>query len=218
MTKIDKLVGFDPGFETLGIAVYKPSTKELVLRSGNIIRMINWFGNSYDLTTCGAIVENPGLDSPVFGEWQNMVAAFEGRTLKNNLSEVHSVFKKAMKHAKDVGRNSEMARLVIQMLHNANVPFLEVAPSQRQRAFREKNGKKIRLDVRFLKMPTKTTQKQFKILTGYSSPSSDHARDAATLIHDRSVAWFLNQLKLKVPPTIPGTHNGNYYIVKRNKN
>lgn len=230
------LLGLDPSFVKMGAAILNPETKQLILKSGEFQPMLKWINSNCKLSEVVAVVENPALDSTTFNMW-GMVSKLIGdfvkysiwQILKNGsppkrvqLSDVQQQFAISMNHAQKVGENKAAAKLLIQMLSDKVVPFVEVAPSARDKAFKEdKNGNKRFLDVRFLKMPTKTTAEQFEQLTGYSGSSSYDSRDAATLIHGKTIKGVLTEIEINqaknkhAPPSKPGSANNNYYLVNR---
>ena len=184
MTTRTHLLGIDPSFETMGVAIYHPKTGHLELYTGDFQQAIRFIGNA-GMESIIAVVENPNLDKPVFKMWglvEQSIKALIAR--KGNMKDVQSKFSVAMRYAQNVGQNKAAAKLIIKMLRQKGVPVIEVAPSKRQRADKEKNQR-----AELLRMPTKTSPEQFRRITGYTSRSSEHARDAATLVFGRTTKW-----------------------------
>lgn len=223
------IIGIDPSFTNFGVCIYNPKTKSFNLKTGNMSEMVKWIQTQVKLKECVAIVENPALNSNVFKMWpmvkkeiDKMVNYEKNRfkkvVPKGSISDVQSTFLMAMKFAQNVGENKAAAKQIIMMLADAKVPTLEIAPSQRDKAYKKVNGKTQRKDVRFLKMPTKTTQAQFKEITDYEGRSNEHARDAATLCINQTVSGVLASIemsigKFKKQPSRPKTSNDNWFIV-----
>ena len=141
---------------------------------------------------------------------------------EKTMADIQSKFSIAMKKAQSVGQNKAAAKLIISLLQKKKVPIIQVAPSDRERAFKEDNDKKtIRLDPRFLKKPTKTTAEQFQQLCGFTGVSSEHSRDAATLILNETIAGCLAKIQMEShgerhqPKNKPSSSNNNYYLVSR---
>ena len=113
----------------------------------------------------------------------------KGQRMEFNLNSLRAAFGIAMRMASSVAKNKAAAQYTITKFRNAGVYLLEVAPSERQKAYSEgPNGKKVyHKHPQMLKMPTKTNAEQWEILTGYAGRCSEHARDAGTLIYFRSV-------------------------------
>lgn len=139
--------------------------------------------------TCDVIVimESPTKNSPVFGAEQQIRAAAisHGWGSEEHLRQIRIM----LKIAQNVGENKAAGKYIARILKQQRIPMVEVPPSVRNRADDIKPGSTERVDVRFLSMPTKTNKEQFRILTGYTKQSSEHARDAATLIYGRTAAW-----------------------------
>lgn len=228
------LLAIDPSFVTMGIALYNPATKDLTLKTDEFLAGIDWINANCRLRDVIAVVENPALDSTTFDMWAMMKEAIDklgGRKIFKNgaalaatggsIEAVRSQFSICMNYAQKVGENKAAAKMVITLLRKHGVPVIEIAPSKRDKAFTKKNGAIVRRDVRFLKMPTKTTQGQFEELTGFKGSSAEHARDAATLVFGRTMAWAYNTIEIeevkKTPPTFPATHNTNFFIVEQKK-
>lgn len=196
------LIGFDPSFVNCGVAFWQPSDKTLDPRTFSLDDAVNWAVNYHGPFI--AVVENPDLDSNTFNAWASFSSTlWQWKVGKASIEDVRSAFAISNDYAQKVGKNKAAAQEIIRRLKAFDIPVLEVAPSKRDRAFRDirnpKTGavKRQRLDPRRLKTPTKTTQKQFKQLTGFDGSTSEHARDAATLVWNRSIAWAEGQVLLQ---------------------
>jgi len=176
------LVGIDPGVKTTGVAIYDPKTNELSLFSSDLQKAMIWLAQRVKGHEAIAIVEDPRKNSLVYGAWNEFTK--NGKTEKG--------FGSAMTQAQRVGMAKAATEIIIMMIERAGFSILTVAPSARQRA-----DKQAGYDVRMLKMPTKTDASQFAKLTGFSGVSSEHARDAATLVWGYSVSWAEAQILIK---------------------
>lgn len=244
------LLGIDPSFVNFGVALYWPDSKKLLMNSGEMLHMVRWIqstlkANGATLRNVIAYIEDPNRDSTTFNQWvmvKNEIEAMEkyNRWLfrkngmpprKSTMSDVESIFRRAMKRAQDVGKNKGSATQFLMMIHERGVPYVTIAPSARAKAYKEEwylDGEKkkkrlVRLPVKFLTMPTKTTQAQFNELTGYKGRSSEHARDAATLVwgisirQAENVAYIEAMKRKNKPDSYPQPHNKNSFLIKSNK-
>ena len=166
------LVGIDPGLETTGVALYDPKTNSLELFTGDIQQAINWMGKNCKPAECLVTIEDPNANSLVYGGWADFV----------KLGRNQSAFNRMMKKAQQVGEVKSAAKILITIMARSGYRIVTIAPSQRENA-----KKKTGTDVRLLRMPTKTTPTEFAKLTGYGMRSSEHSRDAATLVWGKSV-------------------------------
>jgi len=219
-------IAFDPSFITMGVAIKDPSKKlqKYKLFTGDLNSCVQWIGQNCKLKEVVAIVENPALDSAVFGAWERMKKAIASGSIGNMKYEFNMIISRAQK----VGENKAAAKLIIKMLAEKNVPVIEIAPSARQKAFNKtKEGKTERKKVKLLRMPTKTTKEQFYELTGENpnEGNTEHSRDAATLLHGKTMKWFELQIKLKEKPeqrkrpdSMPSQRNYNFHLIKRKPN
>lgn len=219
------LLGVDPSFYTMGVAIYKPSNKvrQFKLFTGDMLEVISWLSQNCKMKEVIAVVENPALDSAVFGAWDRMKKAIATRNMGSMKYEFNMIISRAQK----VGENKAAAKLFMKLLSDKGVPILEVAPSVRQKAFtKNKQGHIERKKVQLLRMPTKTTQEQFSELTGHNikEGNTEHSRDAATLVFGRTVSWVENQILIndatisrKTPASMPSKNNFNYHILKRKR-
>jgi hypothetical protein len=196
-------LGVDPSFNTMGICVYDPVENTFQLFTGEFLECVAWLNRKKIFPKIIAVVENPNLDKTTFKMWGMMKALilkFQTYTRwivsrrgqkpeEVGIEDLASAFRVSMNYAQKVGKNKAAAELIIKMLKNAGVPCMEIAPSKRERADKYKKINKAKIRVETLKMPTKTDQEQFRTLTGYTGSSSEHARDAATLVYGRKLRW-----------------------------
>lgn len=218
------LLGIDPSFITMGVAIRDPKKNTLKLFTGTMRECLKWISKNCKLAEVVAVVENPALDSAVFGAWNEMKKAiFQHKMGKMSLGAIASVHAIGLKRAQHVGENKAAAKEFIKMLHEKNVPTLEIAPSKRQKAFKnviEKGKKKVkRIDVRFLNYPTKCTRQQFAEFSKFAIKGTEHSYDAATLIVKETVNGVLTLIRIQEeknkPSTYPKTANDNFFLVNR---
>jgi hypothetical protein len=220
------LLGIDPSFVNMGACVYDPRSKEMKLKSGEFDVVNKWIGLNCKLDEVVAIVENPALDSPGFKMWGIMWDSIQKMISgRGGMSEVQKQFGICMNYGMKVGENKAAAKLIIKLLKDRGVDVLEVAPSGRRKAKKKIKGRVVRLNVLGLKYPTKTDKNQFYELTGYNGNSSEHSRDAATLVWGMSIVGTNHLIRMqelkrgngngKKPKTLPGSHNNNYSLFKK---
>ena len=227
------LVGIDPSFVTMGAAIYIPGTGEMSLKTGDMHSVIKWINKSVKMSKCIFIVENPALVSNVFSMWGIMKGHVEDygtyqawlarksmqMPKKVTLTEVSSIFARAMKMAQNVGENKAAAKYFLNLIDGL-APIVEISPTQRDRydKLKKKLGKNANIDLNSLKFPTKTNQTVFNDWTGYSGRSSEHARDAASLVFGRSIKWAEMMVPDdNKPKSYPSGRNDNFFLVERNK-
>lgn len=205
--KYDTYIAFDPSFVTMGAAYYEPATNALELFTGDFDSVIDWISN-HNLATAVAVVENPALNQNTFGAVQQIKqAAYNWRRSgfkQSAESNLMAIVGSMLKISRDAGENMGAAKYLIRRLKACGIPVIQIAPSKRDKAVRvdrKRVGGKVkskthRLPVRGLKMPTKTSQAQFDEIIGYKfGRSTEHARDAATMVYGRSMTWGMMQLK-----------------------
>jgi hypothetical protein len=206
----DILVGIDPSLTNCGVAILWPD-KTLELHTADLMAALGWLGSKKITGRMIAVIEDPNKNSNVFGQFAKVKTAvlrFAGKEVGQyamksrtaTLADVQSEFSMAMKVAQNVGMSKAAAQLIISMMEKAGVPVLTIPPSDRHRADRESLKANFR-GVQMLSMPTKTTAEQFRQLTGYAGRSNEHNRDAATLIHGRTIVWAETQLKIQKSKT-----------------
>jgi predicted Fe-Mo cluster-binding NifX family protein len=206
------LIGIDPSLSTAGIAVYHPESGRLVLHTGDLFSCVSFLNNCGVLHQSIVIIEDPNKDSATFNMWfmfqkklnvllsgqrKSSFYAGAGSEKPVTLGDLKSEFSIALNHAQKVGMSKASATVFIELLKRQAVPTVRIAPSSRDRA--DKAMKKLSTPgIKVLSMPTKTTQEQFKTLTGYEARSNEHTRDAATLVHGRSISWAIGRVKLQI--------------------
>ena len=229
------IVGIDPGQTNTGLAVYNTKEKDKAERyehlyTGSMYDAIQYLKEHVEIGRSVFILEDPNLDSPVFGMAARIVKVV--RSERDNQSAAAKI-SAMLKQAQDVGRNKACAVYWKQILEANNLPHITVAPSKRDLSFRVRKGKdpktgkqtkrKERVEVRGLSMPTKTTQAQFEALTGHKGRSTEHARDAGTLVYGRTcqsvlLQWNLNRARDRKAyggKGAPHPANGREYIIER---
>lgn len=198
--KRTKFLGVDPSFANMGLALHDPTAGTLQLFTGEYKEGIRWLNRSVKLSEIMAIIENPNLDKATFvypmiknamldlQEYARWTGSRKGMPPKKvTIEDVMSQVYRGMNYAQAVGKNKAAASQILNDLRGAGVPCMEVAPSKRQRADKLPKLGKAKVVISTLTMPTKTNKQQFKELTGYSDPTSEHARDAATLVWGRTL-------------------------------
>lgn len=187
------LIGIDPSFDNCGISIYHPATNIYKMQTGNFMEAMSFLNESGVLDKSIVLLENPDLDGNTFGMWAFFKVTLD-KLLRSQagLKEVQQTFGISMKRAQDIGKSKAAGAFMLTILEAQGVPVIQVAPSKRDRADKVKGA-----DVRFMKMPTKTTAAQFATLTGYTGKSNEHARDAGTLVCGRTIEWAERQLMLR---------------------
>ena len=180
------LIGFDPSFNNCGIAIRREDGA-LILHTDDLANVFTWLNERYKPNELLAVVEDPGAINVLFGGWSKMRNAINSK----NTAIMKNVFMGSIRAAMNVGSNAAAARLIKDMLRQSLIPVITVSPQDRQRA------DKTNAPIELLQLPTKTNKKQFKKLTGYTGKSSEHSRDAATLIYNMTPAQFHTKLKIK---------------------
>lgn len=190
---MDYLIGIDPSLNSLGVAILTLETKQLELKTGSFLDMVEWLQErETTIGRAGFMVEDPNLTTRFWGAGAVEADAKKLREGRMALGEFTQKIRIAFGSAQDVGKNKAAATLFIEIF--AGFKILRVDPAKRERA----DGNNLRADIRFLRMPTKTNAAQFCTLTGYEGRCSEHARDAATLVWGKSATQFnllLNQQK-----------------------
>lgn len=196
-------LGIDPSLRTAGAAFFDSETYQLVHVSGKIIDVMREIDLRMPPGEVVVIMEDPGLDRNTFGAVGMITAkAQEYKAGKASKQELEMIAGVATKMSRDVGENAGAAEVFKQWFEERNIPVLCVKPSERDKAYkRVKVGKGMstrRLNVLGLKLPTKTTQEQYKQLTGHVGRTNEHERDAGTLVYGRSAAWVRHRQSLEI--------------------
>lgn len=222
MIERKKLVGIDPSFYNMGVCIYDTEKKTVQMFTGDFFEAVSFINRTVKLSEVWAVVENPALDGAVFGAFQPVKgeilkvineASVSNLRKRNSMADVERVFSIAAKHAQNVGECKAAAKLIISMFKKRQVPVIEIAPSKRDRADKPKRG------LRMLSMPTKTNARQFSELTGYGGTSSEHSRDAGTLVIGRTIAWaeMMSMKEVARANTKIATIHGEILEVKNGK-
>ena len=69
MKKKRHLIGIDPSFKTMGVAVWTPEERRLVFKSGKLQHCVSWLFKGIDMKEVIIVCENPNLDSPHYTLW-----------------------------------------------------------------------------------------------------------------------------------------------------
>lgn len=187
------LIGIDPGSgHNVGCAIYQPKTKAFY----KIVTLSYYESVSFILEHCDrygkenvvVVMENPNLNPTVFGACESIINAVELHWNKGREKEVESAIRTALAKAQNIGKHKKTSQLMLKDFADAGIKVIEVSPTWRQDASKNiKVGGLTTKDIKHYRLPTKTTQAQFQQLTGYSSKTSEHARDAATLVFGQTV-------------------------------
>jgi len=168
------LIGIDPSFTNMGVAVYTPETSMLRMYSGDFITVIRKLNCENDYY---AVVENVSGDSSAWYAEKIMKKA------KNMPFQKYIIeCRKALKYAQRVGKSKAACDLILKWLQEKNIKTVKINPSQRDRADGNKN-------FMLCRYPTKTNKEQFHVLTGYTARSNEHERDAAMLVFGKTSKW-----------------------------
>ncbi|MCH2044582.1 MAG: hypothetical protein MK212_10735 [Saprospiraceae bacterium] len=159
------LMGIDAGSgNNCGVAIYHTKTKIFIkVKKMHLLDLLDLMDKEVARLS-GVVLEDPNLDKTTFRV---------GKTRAMSL-----------KFAQDVGKNKAIANTIIEKCRRLNIDYALVAPSERRRADK---GNKV---LAQLNMPTKTTQQQFRLLTGFTRPTNEHSRDAGTLVWRLSLPDF----------------------------
>lgn len=175
------IIGIDPGMENrTGYAIYEDTTKKYLLLGGCHALEVSNIAQYHGCEI--AVLEDANQDG-------NM------RYLANQVRKKQSSIERALKIANDLGKNMHCARLIAESLRLANIPTAHVKPSERHRANKIHPQLGMLARIRAYTMPTKTNRKQFEQLTGYDGRSSEHSRDAATMLWEKTSFYWKNRIK-----------------------
>lgn len=199
-------IGCDPSVKNFGIALLNLKTSHLELFSGHFWDSLRWIGKKkINFSECIIYVEHPN-------------ASFVGdKDLKNSAIEAAKRFKvraalsafvmklfasesfikalgKIKRGSRNIGNVQATAKLIEDRFRMLNADVISINPASRQKAI-DKIGI-LHVDLRQLRMPTKSSIQQFEKYCGYKGKSSEHSRDAATLILHKTQRQFENEFKL----------------------
>jgi hypothetical protein len=226
---INYLLGFDPSFKTMGVAIKHLKTGKLTLYSGTFQQCLNFVNKNCVLFESLAVVENAGMISTVFKVWPMVKGEVDKyadslakhhllkikettcSTKKPNISDVQSQFSIAMKYAQYVGMQKAACDQLIQSLESCKVEVLQVSPAKRtnMKTVRKKAGKGT-VNLEAVSLPTKLNANEFYQLTKYEGSSNEHSRDAAILIYDQTAESIYK--KLKRPNVLNGSTDNSESI------
>lgn len=221
------IIGIDPSSQkgNNGFAIWDTVAKQFIcVRSmgllsikGEALDFIESYGVKKDgkYTNVIAVVENAELDSAVFGVWQSFDSFLKSKLIpkrKGSFSgrsqpytqwsgQLEKLFRSYLSQAQSIGKLKVACRIVLEGLEGIGLQVLQVAPSWRDSMDSTKTKKRGGLavkDVRYMRMPTKTTAEDFKVLTNYSERSNEHGRDAATLIFNQTKQRLDNWIMQKM--------------------
>jgi hypothetical protein len=155
-----------------GVTVYDTEIERIIeVFSGNMWQMQLFFQDiredfyGYKL---GIVLENPNLDKTVF-----------------RMSKSKAI---AGRKGRDVGKNQAAAMIFIQQIEDQGLPYIEVAPSQRDRAIPHTN-------IKLYTYPTKVSEYLFRDYTGSKLGTNEHIRDSGTLVFGMTERIFERTLK-----------------------
>lgn len=197
--KTDKkrLLGIDPGFNNFGLAIWDPGKRTLLPFSGRFDQSIEFIREDENRDDLVAIMEDPNLDSVVFDTWKDIkkeiayLAAITAPAQRSKQWErIESIYRRQLKIAQSVGENKAAAKRIVTYLSHWQIPIVLIAPSERNRVDKLDANKR-KLPIQYWSMPTKTNKAQFEALTGYTGVTTEHSRDASTLVYGRNINWAL---------------------------
>lgn len=189
------MIGIDASFQSFGACIYDPETNVMQLFTGTLLDGIAWINKNCKLSECVAVIEDPNLNNPLFRA-SGILRMELGKYKRGEIGEgsVMATFGRLSTMAQSLGKSKASADLIISLFRKKNVPVITIAPSDRHRADKPPKSGKAPLSVGLLSMPTKTTRYQFETITGFTGVSSEHARDAATLVWGKSMQWAENMI------------------------
>lgn len=196
------LIGIDASLDNAGCCIYDPETNRMQLFTGTVFGMVAFVNKNANLSECVAVVENINMNSPLFRA-SGILRMELGKYKRGEIGEgsVMATFGRLSTMAQGLGKSKAACDLIISMFRQRNVPVVEIAPSDRHRADKPPKSGKAPLSMQMLSMPTKTTRYQFETITGFTGVSSEHSRDASTLVWGKSMQWaetmILRQLEKK---------------------
>ena len=163
MTKKDIIIGIDPDIDKSGLAVLAPNEKQIVVYDLTLPQMVDFFRE------CKETYEANGTSYVVVVEASYLIQAnwhLQWNDSKN----------KAAAKGKQVGRNHEIGRQIVEFCKHMHIPYEEKKPLVK--CWSGKDGK--------------ITQDELNLLLGgmgikaISGKTNQEKRDAALLALDRS--------------------------------
>jgi hypothetical protein len=162
------IISIDPSIQegNTGVAIWKVACRKywkiFSTNSYQVIKVIEEY-NEKDIPL-GVVVEDGSLDKVSFRRGVSQAAT--------------------NKMILNAGQNGGAARVIIQACIDLEIPFVRIAPSDRD------NAKKTKKHPNSWKMPTKLTSKQFFDRTKWEGSTNEHGRDAATMVWKMSKPNF----------------------------
>jgi hypothetical protein len=150
-------IGIDPGIHLGWCVTITGKYKEIQMKGQlHEIETTDFWGGIKRLSELDKYNHHQDYKATVYIENPDLIKP----TFPRNVSEV--VMRKI---SQDVGKNKRDAQLLIEFCKNNNIPVHPVKPSSRTM--------------------TKLDAERFKMITGYSGQTSEHARDACMLVWGR---------------------------------
>jgi hypothetical protein len=196
------LIGIDVGAnKSTGTTVYNPKTKEILYiktstRKDAIKALKAFVQNENDEVII--VIENSNLDSATFDVWPiyfNLIKRWRAGEKEATNKKIEKEFRSWQSKAQSVGKNKQATKDFVKELEPLNLKIVEIAPSERNRADKIKSIGKIKMPIGSLHLPTKASKEQFAKLTGYTKSTSDHARDSATLVYNKTFFYYQNRYR-----------------------
>lgn len=187
----------------MGVAIFDTEEKAMALFTGELQAAIDWIAGKDIIHDAVVVLENPDLNPHFFagsGAIKAIVAKYINMAPQHRygmIGEIEQQFRISARMAQNVGENKAAAKFLLRTFERAKVPVIQINPTERHCADIITKRKLSDESVRSLTMPTKTTTAQFTILTGYAGRSSEHSRDAATLVWGKPQQWVVNRLMAK---------------------
>ena len=198
------LIGIDIGAGyNSAIAVYETKSKTFLdIFSGTVFEVLEilvYWDRKTDSHMC-VVVEDNTLERGVFNQWEPFLSVVSAYFKKGigSIQSVKAAFDKCLQMAQAVGKNKYICKLFIAEIKMREMPHLRVSPSSRDRADKSKFRGGVTIEagqVELMRMPTKTTEAEFKRLTGYMGNTNEHERDAATLVWNKTVTKLMSIAK-----------------------
>lgn len=207
-TKFEYLIGIDPSFVTMGAARHRIGTEDLETFSGDFDSVVEWLAG-FDLSATCVVVENPALDGNTFNAWMVISNALtewsRSRFSPKGFDKVSSIIRQFLKISRDAGENAGAGKYFLRKMERAGIPFVQIAPSQREKAktvdrYKERGKtrtKTRRINPKLLKFPTKMSGEQFESYLGFPHKCNEHCRDATSLVWKRASSWANEQMQIQ---------------------
>lgn len=182
-------IGIDPGLnQNLGMTIRQEGKKQFHMEQNNLTELFKSL-DSMKEKNIYLVIEDPNQDSPVFGAWEEMWKAVMTYFNTQSKKPLQSVFSGLMSKAQRVGMNKAVGILIQQYCLVNSIPYVTIAPSERNRM---KPSMKVLHPEQYL-YPTKMTHQQFCLITGYPGTGrkpKEHEMDSATLVDKMTFSKF----------------------------